>query len=274
MFRFRSRWVSAFAAALAMVVAGCSSPAPPISVTLSPSSPQAIDSGQTTAITATVPTGASVQGVTWSLTGPGVLSSVMGLSVTYNPPAGPLTSSLQATVKATSVADPTKSASLQITVNALPQISFQNLPNGLVGASYSQPIAFTGGTSPFQWMSDGKLDLAMTDADGNAVIILLGNGDGTFGAPTTIPVGNQPASIIAGDFNNDGKLDLAIANSADHTITLLLGNGDGTFTAASASPYPTGVGPFQVVAADFNNDGKLDLAVANQDGTITILLQS
>ena len=39
---------------------------------------------------------------------------------------------------------------------------------------------------------DGKLDLAVTDSGGNAVLILLGNGDGTFGAPTTIPVGNQP----------------------------------------------------------------------------------
>jgi hypothetical protein len=120
---------------------------------------------------------------------------------------------------------------------------------------------------------DGKLDLAMADSGGNAVIILLGNGDGTFGMPITIPAGNGPASIIAADFNNDGKLDLAIANFGGNTVTLLLGNGDGTFTPASSSPYPTGVGPFQIAAADFNGDGKLDLAVANQDGTVSILLQ-
>ena len=55
---------------------------------------------------------------------------------------------------------------------------------------------------------------------------------------------------------------------------LLLGNGDGTFTQAAASPYPAGHGPFQITTADFNGDGKLDLAVANRtDGTVSILLQ-
>jgi hypothetical protein len=103
---------------------------------------------------------------------------------------------------------------------------------------------------------------------------VLGNGDGTFGAPTAIAVGNAPDAIVAGDFNNDGKLDLAIANSADNTVTLLLGNGDGKFTQAAGSPYPVGKFPYQIVAADFNGDGKLDLALANlMDGTVSILLQ-
>ena len=122
---------------------------------------------------------------------------------------------------------------------------------------------------------DGKLDVAVTDAGGNTVMVLLGNGDGTFGVPITIPVGNQPEAIVAADFNNDGKLDLAVANYLDGTITLLLGNGDGTFTQATGSPYAAGQAPYQMVAADFNGDGKLDLAVANLGGkgTVSILLQ-
>jgi hypothetical protein len=121
---------------------------------------------------------------------------------------------------------------------------------------------------------DGKLDVAVTDSAANTVIVLLGNGDGTFGAPLTIPVGNQLVAIVAGDFNSDGKLDLAVANFGDSTITLLLGNGDGTFTQASGSPYPVGQGPYAITAADFNGDGKLDLAVANMTGRqVSILLQ-
>jgi hypothetical protein len=123
---------------------------------------------------------------------------------------------------------------------------------------------------------DGKLDLAVTDYDLNEVMILLGNGDRTFGTPTTIPVGNQPEAVATGDFNNDGKLDLAIANYGDGTVTLLLGNSDGTFTPASGSPYAVGRGPTAIAAADFNGDGKLDLAVVNgldATGTVSILLQ-
>jgi hypothetical protein len=104
--------------------------------------------------------------------------------------------------------------------------------------------------------------------------VLLGNGDGTFQPPITIAVGNEPDAIVAGDFNNDGKLDLAVANFGDNTVTLLLGNGDGTFAQASGSPYAVGKGPYAIAAADFNGDGRLDLAVANLwDGTVSILLQ-
>jgi hypothetical protein len=123
---------------------------------------------------------------------------------------------------------------------------------------------------------DGRLDLAGTNVTGTAVVVLLGNGDGTFQQPVTIQSSHNPAALVAGDFNNDGKLDLAVANS-DETVTLLLGNGDGTFTEAAGSPFALlGAGPSAIAAADFNGDGKLDLAVANAldgTGTVSILLQ-
>jgi hypothetical protein len=96
----------------------------------------------------------------------------------------------------------------------------------------------------------------------------------SFRAPATIPVGNNPTAIVAGDFNNDGKLDLAVTNFADGTVTLLLGDGDGTSTQATGSPYAVEHGPYQIAAADPNGNGRLDLAVANlTDGTVSILLQ-
>jgi hypothetical protein len=62
------------------------------------------------------------------------------------------------TLTATSLADPAKSALLQITLNPLPQIPFQALANGSVGVSYSQMITLTGGTLPFQWsVYDGPI---------------------------------------------------------------------------------------------------------------------
>jgi hypothetical protein len=122
---------------------------------------------------------------------------------------------------------------------------------------------------------DGILDMAVPDSTDNTVTIFLGNGDGTFtqanGSPISIP--NGPNAIAVGDFNGDGKLDLAITNGSTNTVTILLGNGDGTFTQATGSPITVGNGPDAIVAADFLNNGKLDLAVANfADNTVTLLL--
>src|SRR6266705_2655777 len=108
---------------------------------------------------------------------------------------------------------------------------------------------------------DGKLDLAVTDYSNNNVSVLLGNGDGTFQAPRTFPVGVHPAQVAVGDFNGDGKPDLVVSNVDSNTISVLLGNGDGTFQAAQS--LPVGLNPWYFALGDFNSDGILDLAVAD-----------
>jgi len=151
--------------------------------------------------------------------------------------------------------------------------------DGTFAQAGGSPISFGQSLSAIvagDFNGDGKLDLAVTDSAANTVLVLLGNGDGTFQSPITIAIGTQPLAMVAGDFNNDGKLDLATANNSDNTVTLLLGNGDGTFTQASGSPYAVGKSPSAIAAADFNGDGRLDLAVANGldgTGTVSILLQ-
>ena len=132
---------------------------------------------------------------------------------------------------------------------------------------------------------DGIPDLAVADLGGTSggnpgtVSILLGKGDGTFGAAQSFAAGLTPRTVVVGDFNGDGVPDLAVAAEGtastgypDGAISVLLGNGDGTFGAAAS--YPAPVRPAFVVTADFNGDGHLDLAVANYaiPGTVSVLL--
>jgi hypothetical protein len=126
--------------------------------------------------------------------------------------------------------------------------------------------------------NDANLDLIVANHGDDTLSVFLGNGDGTFKAPTTIPAGGGPSSIATGDFNGDGKVDLAVTNQNDNTVSIFLGNGDGTFQTRVDDA--TGNGPVWVSAADFNGDGILDLAIANNGAptaantgnTVSILL--
>jgi uncharacterized protein (TIGR03437 family) len=115
---------------------------------------------------------------------------------------------------------------------------------------------------------DGKLDLA----EGNSGVLLLGRGDGTFQAPISYGV---PGPLAAGDLNGDGKPDLAVRRTAG-AVSILLGNGDGTFRQPaefSAATSNLGLPGGEVTIADFNADGRLDLAVAGStSGGFAILL--
>ena len=108
---------------------------------------------------------------------------------------------------------------------------------------------------------DGKPDLVITNYGDNSVSVLLGNGDGTFQAARTFPVGIHPGLVAVGDFNGDRKPDLVVSNVDSSTVSVLLGNGDGTFLPALN--FPAGPNPWYFAVGDFNLDGKLDLAVAD-----------
>ena len=138
----------ALLAAACICACGCSS-APPISVSL-PSASVQTDQGQTVAIAATLKNDSSFQGVTWTLSGPGSLSGQSTVSATYVIPTT-MTTAQTATLTATSLADPTKHASIQITVNLPPRILTGSLPGGIRGSAYSLSLSESGGTSPFTW---------------------------------------------------------------------------------------------------------------------------
>jgi hypothetical protein len=80
---------------------------------------------------------------------------------------------------------------------------------------------------------------------------------------------NDSSFVATGDFNHDGFTDLAVVDSAANNVSILLGNGDSTFQPAVNSA--AGRNPTQVLVADFNGDGKPDLAIAASQ-TVLIML--
>ena len=115
---------------------------------------------------------------------------------------------------------------------------------------------------------DGILDLAGPGANGAAV--MLGNADGTFRGRVDFPAGGQTQDLAAGDFNSDGKQDLAVSIFTQQTsLSLLAGNGNGTFNAPVNFPNTTGSDSPVIVAADVNNDTRLDLLIAHSFACFT-----
>ena len=114
---------------------------------------------------------------------------------------------------------------------------------------------------------DGNTDVALGCSDGasGGLVILLGNGDGTFRLPVEY-VSGDAAGLATGDFNGDGILDFAVTDRATKDVTLFLGNGDGTFKSGTVVLTPI-LNPHNVVVADLNGDGKDDLAFAVDTAT-------
>jgi hypothetical protein len=139
------------------------------------------------------------------------------------------------------------------------------------------------GASPRQLLitdlnGDRKADVALSNQNGG-VTVALGNGDGSFRPGVTYPItgGFVATGLAAADFNGDGNLDLAATNPGapdlflGNTVSVLLGKGDGTFGQPSDMVVSTT--PLQIIADDFNRDGRPDLAVANAFGhSVSVLL--
>src|SRR5215471_14107437 len=151
-----------------------------------------------------------------------------------------------------------------------------------VGKNPSALVAntFTGGTLP---------DLAVVNRDDNSITILQNEDNGNFVETSSSPIAlgkneTSPVAIASGIFRNDSAkfstpqpADLVVVNSGSNNISIHLGEVDsngianGSFTEAPTSPITVGTSPSAVVVADFNGDGFLDVAVANQgDNSISV----
>lgn len=149
--------------------------------------------------------------------------------------------------------------------------------------NYPAGSGIVGDLAAIDLNGDGKIDLAIASgtnpapvpANGAAAIVLLGNGDGTFRTAASYASGDNSLSVSTGDFNGDGIPDIVSAdqqaqNTANPVLDILPGKGDGTFLTPAA--YPAAALVQVVRVADFNGDGRADVATIDAGGNLNILL--
>ena len=148
------------------------------------------------------------------------------------------------------------------------------------------PVGYRVGSQPTSIISadfngDGILDLAVTCQTVREISVLMGTGlpVGTFSETIGIKYPNLELeiSINSTDLNGDGNADLIIANRATNTLSYMLGLGNGTFDTRVDFKVGgvKGREPVAIAYGDFNNDGAIDLMVANA-GTddVSVLLRN
>jgi hypothetical protein len=141
---------------------------------------------------------------------------------------------------------------------------------------------YPNGQSPSQVKSadldnDGDSDIVVSQENfSNGFVVLKNQGNFLFSAPVKYNSTKASKDIVVADFNNDGKKDVALTNSGTNfdgkTISVYF---QGKAVFGSVTNYTVGTNPIGIAAADFDNDGDIDLAVANnraQGGTISILV--
>ncbi len=143
--------------------------------------------------------------------------------------------------------------------------------------TFSAKTDFATGSGPYtvtlgDFNRDGKPDMAATNYNINSVSVFLntttpGAATPTFGAVSFYTTGTAPSSVSICDLNGDGKPDMATGNETTNNVsvfmnTLTLGVTPATFSAKT--DFTTGIEPASVSIADFNGDGKKDLAVLIQ----------
>jgi hypothetical protein len=160
----------------------------------------------------------------------------------------------------------------------------------ILTASSAQAVSLTEeagspygtGANPYTAVSadfngDGRPDVATVNGTSANLSVFLRKPTGGFAQEAGSPfaVGAGPSKAVVADFNADGRPDIAVANYTGGSVTILLRQGAGGFAEEAGSPVAVPNGPSSIATADFNADGRPDLAVTRLDApAVTVLTRN
>jgi hypothetical protein len=142
----------------------------------------------------------------------------------------------------------------------------------------TSPVVVTlGTTSPQRLVAvdlddDGDDDVVGNDGADASLHVLESNGDGTFVVRARPPAGAAIVSLASADFDDDGMPDVVGVRADGSGVQFLRGNGDGSFDAAVPTLVTARPDAGRCVAADFDDDGRVDVAYVSPTGGVVVVL--
>ena len=138
-------------------------------------------------------------------------------------------------------------------------VAVGNSPSGVAAADFD---------------GDGDFDLAVTVDDPERIVVLLNDGAGGYsmGPSSLLPKSSSPQDLVAGDLDGDKDFDLAVAlrDDPNGAVRIMLNLGNGSFTLGVS--VAVGDRPYGLAIADMDDDGDLDVAVANRNSDTASVL--